>query len=280
MKRIAIQGEIGSFHDVASHCYFEREDIELICCNTFEEEFEEMKKDSNTIAMVAIENTIAGSLLHNYELLRDSGMQIVGEHKLRISHSIMCLPDEDWDDIKEVNSHPVALMQCRDFLKKHAGLKVVETDDTAGAARDISKKGLKGHAAICSKSAAPLYGMKVLEEGIETNKHNFTRFLVLADPWMAEELSVPSQSNKASIVFSLPHNEGSLSHELRMFSLYNINLTKIQSLPIIGREWEYMFYIDVMYNDYTRYRQSIDAVRPLTKQLKILGEYKEGKSTF
>jgi len=280
MKRIAIQGEIGSFHDVASHCYFEREDIELICCNTFEEVFEEMKKDSNTIAMVAIENTIAGSLLHNYELLRDSGMQIVGEHKLRISHSIMCLPDEDWDDIKEVNSHPVALMQCRDFLKKHAGLKVVETDDTAGAARDISKKGLKGHAAICSKSAAPLYGMKVLEEGIETNKHNFTRFLVLADPWMAEELSVPSQSNKASIVFSLPHNEGSLSQVLSIFSFYNINLTKIQSLPIIGREWEYMFYIDVMYSDYTRYRQSIDAVRPLTKQLKILGEYKEGKSTF
>ena len=280
MKRIAIQGERGSFHDAASHCYFEGEEIELICCNTFEEVFEEMKKDSNTIAMVAIENTIAGSLLHNYELLRDSGMQIVGEHKLRTSHSIMCLPDEDWSDIKEVNSHPVALMQCRDFLKKPAGLKVVETADPAGAARDIRKKGLKGHAAICSKSAAPLYGMKVLEEGIETNKHNFTRFLVLADPWMAEELSVPSQSNKASIVFSLPHNEGSLSQVLSIFSFYNINLTKIQSLPIIGREWEYMFYIDVMYNDYTRYRQSIDAVRPLTKQLKILGEYKEGKSTF
>ena len=122
--------------------------------------------------------------------------------------------------------------------------------------------------------------MKVLEEGIETNKHNFTRFLVLADPWIAEELSQPSLSNKASIVFSLPHNEGSLSQVLSIFSFYKINLTKIQSLPIIGREWEYMFYIDVMYNDYTRYRQSIDAVRPLTKQLKILGEYKEGKSTI
>lgn len=280
MKRIAIQGERGSFHDAASHCYFEGEEIELICCNTFEDVFEEMKKDSNVIAMVAIENTIAGSLLHNYELLRDSGMQIVGEHKLRISHSIMCLPDEDWSDIKEVNSHPVALMQCRDFLKKHSDLKVVEADDTAGAAKAISMKQLRGHAAICSKFAAPLYGMKVLEEGIETNKHNFTRFLVLADPWIAEELSQPSQSNKASIVFSLPHNEGSLSQVLSIFSFYKINLTKIQSLPIIGREWEYMFYIDVMYNDYTRYRQSIDAVRPLTKQLKILGEYKEGKSTI
>lgn len=280
MKRIAIQGERGSFHDAASHCYFEGEEIELICCNTFEDVFEEMKKDSKVIAMVAIENTIAGSLLHNYELLRDSGMQIVGEHKLRISHSIMCLPDEDWSDIKEVNSHPVALMQCRDFLKKHSDLKVVEADDTAGAAKAISMKQMRGHAAICSKFAAPLYGMKVLEEGIETNKHNFTRFLVLADPWIAEELSQPSQSNKASIVFSLPHNEGSLSQVLSIFSFYKINLTKIQSLPIIGREWEYMFYIDVMYNDYTRYRQSIDAVRPLTKQLKILGEYKEGKSTI
>lgn len=279
MRKIAIQGEIGSFHDVASHCYFKGEDIELICCDTFEQVFEEIKKDSNVIALVAIENTIAGSLLHNYDLLRESGAQIIGEHKLRISHSLMCLPDEGWDDITEVNSHPVALMQCRDFLKKHPEMKIVETDDTAGSAKNIKEKGLKGHAAICSKAAAAIYGMKVLEEGIETNKHNFTRFLVLADPWQAEELSVPSESNKASIVFSLPHSEGSLSQVLSIFSFYKINLTKIQSLPIIGREWEYMFYIDIMYDDYTRYRQSIDAVRPLTKQMKILGEYKEGKST-
>lgn len=279
MKKIAIQGEIGSFHDVASHCYFKGEDIELICCDTFEQVFEEMKKDSNVIALVAIENTIAGSLLHNYDLLRESGAQIIGEHKLRISHSLMCLPDEGWDDITEVNSHPVALMQCRDFLKKHPEMKIVETDDTAGSAKNIKEKGLKGHAAICSKATAAIYGMKVLEEGIETNKHNFTRFLVLADPWQAEELSIPSESNKASIVFSLPHSEGSLSQVLSIFSFYKINLTKIQSLPIIGREWEYMFYIDIMYDDYTRYRQSIDAVRPLTKQMKILGEYKEGKST-
>lgn len=279
MRKIAIQGEIGSFHDVASHCYFKGEDIELICCDTFEQVFEEMKKDSNVIALVAIENTIAGSLLHNYDLLRESGAQIIGEHKLRISHSLMCLPDEGWDDITEVNSHPVALMQCRDFLKKHPEMKIVETDDTAGSAKNIKEKRLKGHAAICSKAAAAIYGMKVLEEGIETNKHNFTRFLVLADPWQAEELSAPSESNKASIVFSLPHSEGSLSQVLSIFSFYKINLTKIQSLPIIGREWEYMFYIDIMYDDYTRYRQSIDAVRPLTKQMKILGEYKEGKST-
>lgn len=274
MKKIAIQGMIGSFHDIAAHQYFDGEEIELICCNTFEEVFEAIRQDSNVIGLTAIENTIAGSLLHNYELLRDSGTTIVGEHKLRISHSLLCLPNEDWEDLVEVNSHPVALAQCREFLMKHPHLKIVETDDTAGSAKDISEKKLKGHAAICSKFAAPLYGMKVLDEGIETNKHNFTRFLVVSDPWKADELRERRNTNKANIVFSLPHSEGSLSQVLSIFSFYRINLTKIQSLPIIGREWEYMFYIDVTYDDYMRYRQSIDAITPLIKELKILGEYK------
>ena len=280
MKRIAIQGVPGSYHDIAAHKYFKNEEIELICCNTFEEVFENMRKDSNVIGVVAIENTIAGSLLHNYELLRESGATIIGEHKLRISHSIMCLPAEDWKDLKDVNSHPVALAQCREFLQHHPELKVVETDDTAGSAKDIHEKQLKGHAAICSKYAAGMYDMKILQEGIETNKHNFTRFLVISDPWMADELKVRSKMNKASIVFSLPHNQGSLSKVLTIFSFYNINLTKIQSLPINGLEWEYMFYVDVMFDDYLRYKQSIDAVTPLTKALKILGEYAEGESTI
>ena len=280
MKKIAIQGVSGSYHDIAAHKYFKDEEIELICCNTFEEVFENMRKDSNVIGTVAIENTIAGSLLHNYELLRESGATIIGEHKLRISHSIMCLPDESWEDLTEVNSHPVALAQCREFLQHHQELKVVETDDTAGSAKNIHEKQLKGHAAICSKYAASMYGMKILQEGIETNKHNFTRFLIVCDPWIADDLKDRSKVNKANIVFSLPHNEGSLSKVLSIFSFYNINLTKIQSLPIIGREWEYMFYVDVMFNDYLRYKQSIDAVTPLTKALKILGEYAEGESTL
>ena len=280
MKRIAIQGVQGSFHDIAAHHYFEEEEIELICCDTFEEVFDHIRRDSSVIGMVAIENSIAGSLLHNYELLRDSGTTIIGEHKLRISHSLLCLPDEDWDDLTEVNSHPVALQQCREFLSRHSHLKVVEAGDTAGSAEIISKKHMKGHAAICSKFAAPLYGMKILEEGIETNKHNFTRFLVVCDPWKADDLRERRKTNKANIVFSLPHNEGSLSQVLSIFSFYRINLTKIQSLPIIGREWEYLFYIDVTYDDYMRYRQSIDAITPLIKELKILGEYEEGKSTI
>ena len=138
MKKIAIQGVPGSYHDIAAHKYFKDEEIELICCNTFEEVFENMRKDSNVIGTVAIENTIAGSLLHNYELLRESGATIIGEHKLRISHNIMCLPDESWEDLTEVNSHPVALAQCREFLQHHQELKVVETDDTAGSAKNMA----------------------------------------------------------------------------------------------------------------------------------------------
>ena len=279
MKRIAIQGTLGSYHDIAAHKYFEGEEIELICCANFEDVFAAIRKDSQTIGMLAIENTIAGSLLHNNELLRQSGTQIIGEYKLRISHSFVCLPEEDWNDITEVNSHPIALMQCREFLNQHPRIKVVEAEDTALSAEIIKRENLKGHAAICSRAAAERYGMKVLQEGIETNKHNFTRFLVVADPWQVDEIRKQNTVlNKANIVFTLPHSEGSLSQVLSILSFYNINLTKIQSLPIIGREWEYQFYVDVAFNDYLRYKQSITAITQLTKELKILGEYAEGKS--
>ena len=282
MKKIAIQGTLGSYHDIAAHKYFEGEEIELICCTTFEDVFKAIRKDSQVIGMLAIENTIAGSLLHNNELLRQSGTQIIGEHKLRISHCFVCLPEEDWSDITEVNSHPIALMQCREFLQQHPNIKVVEGEDTARSAEMIKEGDLKGHAAICSKIAAERYGMKILQESIETNKHNFTRFLIVADPWQVDELSRHHSVviNKASMVFTLPHTEGSLSQVLSILSFYNINLTKIQSLPIIGREWEYQFYVDVSFNDYLRYKQSITAITPLTKELKILGEYAEGKSNI
>ncbi|MEY8721577.1 prephenate dehydratase [Bacteroides stercorirosoris] len=282
MKRIAIQGTLGSYHDIAAHKYFEGEEIELICCANFEDVFAAVKRDSQTIGMLAIENTIAGSLLHNNELLRQSGTQIIGEYKLRISHSFVCLPEEDWDDITEVNSHPIALMQCREFLAQHPKMKVVEGEDTALSAETIKRENLKGHAAICSKAAAERYGMKVLQEGVETNKHNFTRFLVVADPWQVDEIRrhPHPETNKASMVFTLPHTEGSLSQVLSILSFYSINLTKIQSLPIIGREWEYQFYVDVVFDNVLRYKQSIAAITPLTKELKILGEYADGKSNI
>lgn len=278
--RVAIQGIKGSFHDIAAHRYFEGDKVELVCCETFEQVFDEMSRDPQLIGMVAIENTIAGSLLHNYELLRDSEATIIGEHKLRISHSIMCLPDEDWDNLTEVNSHPVALMQCRNFLNQHRNLKIVEVADTAGAAADISRGQLRGHAAICHKDAAQIYGMKVLQEGIETNKHNFTRFLVLANPQMALGMRNLHEVNKSSLVFTLPHEEGSLSAILSVLSFYKLNLTKIQSLPIIGKEWQYMFYIDLSFSDFTRYRQAINAISPLTNNMKLLGEYQNGKQSI
>ena len=275
MKRIAIQGVIGSFHDIAAHEYFKGEQIQVICCSTFEQVFEQMAQDPTVIGFTAIENTIAGSLLHNYELLRASGATIVGEHKLHIQHAICCLPEDGWDTIHEVHSHPVALMQCRNFLAKHPGIKAVESEDTAGSADYINQHQCRGWAAICHADAAKMYGLRVLEDHIEDNKHNYTRFLVVCNPCKADFLRPLEHTNKSSIVFSLPHEEGSLSKVLTILSFYGISLTKIQSLPIIGHEWEYMFYVDLTYNNLTRYRQSIDAIIPLTKELKIIGEYEQ-----
>ena len=275
MKRIAIQGDIGSFHDIAAHQYFGNQQIQLICCSTFEQVFENIRRDPTAIGMLAIENTIAGSLLHNYELLRDSETTIVGEHKLRITHSLCCLPDDDWNTINEVHSHPVALMQCRGFLANHPDMKAVEAHDTAGAAKYIAQHQCRGWAAICNTAAAKIYGMQVLQEGIEDNKHNFTRFLVTSHVNKADFLRPIDRVNKASLVFALPHEEGSLSQVLSILSFYKMNLTKIQSLPIIGHEWEYMFYVDVTFDNLTRYRQSIDAIMPLTRELKVLGEYQD-----
>lgn len=273
MKRIAIQGFQGSFHDIAAHQYFQGEQIQLICCATFEQVFDNMRRDPTVIGMTAIENTIAGSLLHNYELLRASGATVVGEHKLHIEHCICCLPEDDWDTLKEVHSHPVALAQCNAFLSRHPDMKAMEADDTAGAAEYIAKHKCHGWAAICNASAARMYGLKVLEDNIHDNKHNFTRFLVIANPNKADFLRPLEKADKASIVFHVAHEEGSLSKVLTILSFYGINLTKIQSLPVIGCEWEYLFYVDLTFNSLTRYRQSIDAIIPLTRSLKILGEY-------
>ena len=278
-KRVAIQGIAGSYHDIAARNYFEGENIEIVPCVTFKEVIGTMRKDPGVIGVMAIENTIAGSLLQNHELIRESGMTIVGEYKLRISHSLVALPGTTIEEIKEINSHPIALMQCTEFLDTLPNTKVVEKEDTAMSARWISQNKLKGHAAICGKLAAQIYGMEILAEGIETNKRNFTRFLTIADRWNADELLDGVQKNKASLVFAVPHTAGSLSKVLSVLSFYDMNLSKIQSLPIIGREWEYLFYINLSFSDYTRYKQAMDAIIPLTKDFKILGEYAEGKQS-
>lgn len=275
--RVAIQGVAGCFHDAAAREYFEGQDIETVPCETFNEMFNLLKSDASMLGILAIENTIAGSLLQNHELLRQSNMTIVGEYKKYISHSIAALPGQSIDDIAEVNSHPMALRQCEQYLQLHPKMKMVETYDTAGSAKMIAENNLVGHAAICGRYAAELYGLNVLEDDIQTNKRNFTRFLVVTNPCNAIEFKNQKAVDKASIAFTLPHSQGSLSAVLVIFSFYGMNLTKIQSLPIIGREWEYRFYVNLTFNDYTRYRQSIDAVRPLISDFKILGEYAEYK---
>lgn len=274
ITKVAIQGERGCFHDSAAHLYFGGTDIEILAADTFPIMFERLADDPLTMGVMAIENTIAGPLLQNHELLRQSHMRVVGELKLRISHVLCALPGQSIDELHEVNSHPMALMQCEQFLRRHPRLRAVERDDTAGSAREIQQHRLAGHGAICSEYAAALYGLEILERGIETNKHNFTRFLVLADPTMRPD-AVPAERSvdKAMLVFSLPHSKGALSKVLTILSFYDINLTKIQSTPIVGREWEYRFYIDVTFDSMLRYRQSLEAVRPLVRELTVLGEY-------
>ena len=229
-KKIAIQGVLGCFREAAAREFFSDEEIDVIQCDTFIDLFKLLERDTSVMGIVAIENTIAGSLLQNHELLRQSSQRIVGEHKMYISHSLVALPNQTIESLSEVNSHPMALMQCEEFLLKYPNLKMVEKSDTAGSAKEISESNLLGHAAICGKYAAELYGLEVLDEDIQTNKRNFTRFLILSNE--RNSITIPN-ANKASIVFTLPHVHGSLSIILTIFSFYDINLSKIQSLPII-----------------------------------------------
>ncbi len=276
MKRVTIQGVSGCFHDAAARDYFKGEEIETIPYDSFPEMFDSLACDASLIGIVAFENTIAGSILANHELLRQSSLRIIGEHKMRISHVLCAMPGETIDSITEVNSHPMALMQCEQYLRRHPRMKMIEKFDTAGSAAEIAKDRLYGHAAVCGEYAANLYGLEILEKGIETNKRNFTRFLIVADPLLANEIGPKeNQVDKASIMFTLPHTNGALSKVLTILSFYDLNLSKIQSTPIIGREWEYRFYVDLTFKSVVRYHQAIDAIRPLINEFKFLGEYCE-----
>ncbi len=277
--KVTIQGVAGCFHDAAAREYFDGQDIETVPFDTFHDMFDALEGDASLVGIVAIENTIAGSLLQNHEMLRQSNLRIIGEQKKRISHVLAALPGQSIAELSEVNSHPMALMQCEQYLRRHPNLKMIERFDTAGSAKEIAEKHLTGHAAVCGDYAAQLYGLEILERGIETNRRNFTRFLIVANPLLASEIG-PSEKevDKASIVFTLPHTGGALSKVLTILSFYDMNLSKIQSMPIIGREWEYRFYVDLTFDSIVRYHQAIDAVRPLTNELMTLGEYAEFKT--
>lgn len=282
IKKVAIQGGAGSNHEIAAKAFFNTDDIEMVPCQTFEELFSTLKADNSIYGIMAIENTLVGSILQNYTLLKDSGLVIIGEYKLRIKHQLLALPNQSIDDVKEVHSHPMALAQCRDFFKQYPHIKLIASDDTALSAKWITDNKLEGMAAIAPELAAEKYQLEILARDIETNKRNFTRFLIISDKGKmeVEDLLINDKVNKSSIVFALPHSEGSLSKVLSILAFYNINLSKIQSLPIVGHEWEYLFFIDLVFEDYNRYLQSLDAIRPLTKGLKNLGEYHVGRRSY
>ena len=224
---------------------------------------------------MAIENTVSGGLLPNFELLRKYQREIKGEIFLRIKQNLMALPGQDISDIKEVRTHYMAINQTREFFREHPQIRLVESEDTAKSAAQVAREGLKGVGAVASELAAELYGLDIIAESIETFKQNFTRFLILDENYSPSESAI----DKSSICFTLPHTAGSLAHVLTILSFYGMNLTRIQSLPIPGKEWQYFFYADIKFVDRERYRQALAAVRPLMEDLRILGEYVSAKGT-
>ena len=271
-RKIAIQGVKGSFHEQAARLFYEEHGHivpEIVECSTFDGLYVSMDKGVADAAVMAIENTVSGGLLPNFELLRKYDRKIKGEVVLRIQQNLMALPGQRIEDIKEVRTHYMAINQTRQFFKDYPWIRLVESEDTAKSAADIAHEGVMGVGAVASMLAADLYGLEVMAESIETYKQNFTRFLVLDDSIQVDREKV----NKASMCFTLPHTPGSLAHVLTILSFYGMNLTRIQSLPIPGQEWQYFFYVDIKFDDYLRYEQAVAAVRPLMEDLNVLGEY-------
>ncbi len=276
VKKIAIQGGYGAFHEMAAFQYFGK-NIEIIPQDTFKGMLSTLKRKDADFGIMAIENTVAGSILPNYSLLREANKKIDGEIYLRIQQNLVALSGQSITDIKEVFSHPMAILQCQDFFEQHPHIRLIDSIDTALSAKEIKEEKLQGVGAIASSFAAKMYNLDILAESIESNKKNYTRFLILADR-NGETTGNDKDVNKSSIHFALAHQIGSLSKILSVFSFYDINLSKIQSMPIIGKDWEYQFYIDLEFDNYARYKQSLEAVKPFTSDLGLLGEYKKGKS--
>jgi prephenate dehydratase len=276
VKRIAIQGGYGAFHEIAAYGYFENEEIEIVPRNTFKDLFKALKQGKVDFGITAIENSIAGSILPNYNLLLESNLQIVGEIYLRIKQNLVALPGQSIDDIREVYSHPMAILQCQRFFDDHPTIRLIDSIDTALSAKEIADKKMMHAGAISSVRAANKYKLQIIAEGIETHSKNYTRFLILKGK--NGKTNDVTSINKASLTFALAHKIGGLSKVLSILSFYDINLAKVQSLPIIGKDWEYQFFIDVEIESYRLYYQAIEAIKPFTSGLQILGEYLKGKS--
>ena len=245
--------------------------------NTFRDIVSYLKDRKSDFGIMAIENSLAGSIIPNYNLLINTSMHIIGEIYLRIKQNLVAMPGVQMEQLKEVYSHPMAILQCQDYFDAHPEIRLIESIDTALSAKEIAEQRLMDTGAISSKLAADKYGLNILAESIETNKKNYTRFLILSENGTKIP---PEEVNKASVYFTVAHKFGSLSKILSILSYYEINLAKIQSMPIPGKDWEYFFYVDVEINDYEMYKKSLEAISPFTPSLGILGEYKKGNSVI
>ncbi|CAM1351801.1 prephenate dehydratase [Tenacibaculum insulae] len=274
MKQIiAIQGAEGSNHHKVARDFYGNT-IQLKECMSFDFLVDNLLNKNAGIGIMALENTIAGSIIPNYALIDKNNLHIVGEQYLNIHHHLMALPNQKIEDIKEVCSHPMALLQCKEFFKKHPHIKLVEDVDTAEVAKRIAKNNLKGIAAIAPKIAAEIFNLNVIEDDIQTMKDNATRFVIVQTNKPNNGID---QINKASLKFELDHKRGSLATILNVLSDCKMNLTKIQSLPVIEAPWKYSFFVDVTFNEYKNYEKAIAIVKIMAEEFKVLGAYKNGR---
>ncbi len=274
-KKIAIQGFEGSFHQAAARRFFGN-DVEVICCSTFREVIKiSDDKSVSDGGLMAIENSIAGSILPNYNLLQKSNLKIVGEIYLQIDQNLLVNPGVSLDDIREVHSHPMALLQCTDFLEKY-NWKLIETEDTALSARHIHEENSKHIAAIAGEFAAELFHLNMIAPNIHTQKNNYTRFWVLENTETAVEIP---DANKASLVFQTDHSKGSLAKVLTKISEGDVNLSKLQSMPIPGSDWKYSFHADCEFTSLNQLHAMLKNIKPFTADIKVYGVYKNGKNS-
>jgi len=272
-KKIGIQGVKGSYHHGVALAYF-GSDVEIDECMSFQELVYNLEKGKCTDAVMAIENSIAGSIIPNYAYIDEHNLTIGGEYYLPIHHCLMALEGQNITDIKEVYSHPMALLQCKDFFKTHSHIKLIEDADTAEVALRISKNKLKGIAAIAGKTAAEIYELSILAKNIQTIKTNSTRFFILNT---RKPIVDKTEINKASLKFVLDHKRGSLATILNVMSDCSLNLTKIQSLPIIDQPWKYAFFVDTTFERYPDYQKAVSILEIMATEFKILGEYQNQK---
>ncbi|HFA51074.1 MAG TPA: prephenate dehydratase [Bacteroidetes bacterium] len=272
--KIAIQGYPGAFHDIAARQFFKTREVEIVPGDTFDDLVQAIQNKTADLGLMAIENTLAGSIIGNYYRLLENGLEASGEIYLRIKQNLMALPGQKIEGLREVYSHPMAIAQCKKYFQQHPHIRLVEAEDTALSAKHIRDKNLKNTGAIASTLAAEMYGLEILAPSIETNKQNHTRFLVLH---REGDTDVPAGADKVSLCFSVSHSVGSLHKVLSVMAAYELNLSKIQSIPIAGKKWEYFFFVDFICDGQVQWRQGIESLRPLVVDLKILGVYRQGE---